>query len=153
MLFRCACVCNWPKYNQNLWKLEQLSQENLCVLGLVIFKHHVHVALENFLLECFWHHPLQDVAHVGGVGHGLLESTPYMLLAEMDNPGMEILWASCGQVHLGARVFKLMFEKHWHATISRWAQLCRAAPQFKCCCNTAGLAGSASTFLAKVNAR
>ena len=82
----------------------QLPQEILCVLGLVLFKHHVDVVLEDLLLECFWNHPLQDVAHVGGVSHGLLESAAHMLLAKMDNPGVKIFWARCGQVHLGANV-------------------------------------------------
>ena len=48
--------------------------------------------------------------HVGRVIQGFLETVANMLVAEVDDPVVEIFWTSCGQVHLRERTFKQMCE-------------------------------------------
>ena len=99
------------KFKQrNMFALQQTPRVSLRVLGLVLFKHQVDVLLEGLLLEGFRLHELQDVAHVGRVIQGFLETVANVLVAEVDDPVVEIFWTSCGQVHLRERAFKLACE-------------------------------------------
>ncbi len=66
----------------------------------MLVEHHVDVALEDFFLVTFWRHPLQNIAHVGWVIEGRLESAADVLFAKVDDSCVEILWTSCAQVDL-----------------------------------------------------
>ena len=52
--------------------------------------------------------------HVGRVIQGFLETVANMLVAEVDDPVVEIFWTSCGQVHLRECTFKqINVRNYW----------------------------------------
>ena len=123
-----------------------ITPRSLWVHGLVLVEHQVDVALEDFLLKSFWNHPLQNIAHIAWVGQGLLESAANMLLAEVDDSGVEILCASCGQVDLQGYGFETVCV--WESSEIKKNPMSWLLN--KHCRATAGLAGNCSTFLARV---